>query len=186
MSERRLRHDHEPIYRVVRASWNDPLDASFSRTAKDRRWNPPEFAALYCCCSEAVARGIAWDVFGFASVDPEDLQPGLRPQLAEIDWSGELVDMVSEEGVQAAGFAADYPVGVDKKQTRQQAETWHGEEAEGVCCRSASLQRQGRSTWQGDHRAFGELALFVDHLRRQPQLRQRRTDLGWLRAKPAP
>ena len=79
MSERRFAHRHQPVYRVVRAGWEDPLDASFSRWWPDRRWNIADFAALYCCCSEAVARAVAQDVLRVASVLLEDLQAHAWP-----------------------------------------------------------------------------------------------------------
>jgi hypothetical protein len=182
MSVRRFRHDHEPVFRVVRRGWDDPVDASFSRRREDRRWNTSSFASLYCCCSEGVARAVTRDLLGVAAVDAEDLQPAYRPQLTEIGWSGEVVDVVSPDGVAAAGFPADYPARVDKAATRAAAEGWYGDGAEGVCCRSASLHRLGRTHWTGDHRGFGEVAVYLDNARRQPSLDRRRDDLEWLRA----
>lgn len=183
MTERRVAHRHVPVYRVVRARWDDPLDASFSRAAPDRRWNTADFPALYCCCSVGVARAVALDVFRTAGVEVEDLQPDVRPQLVEIEWSGTVVDMTSPEGVEAAGFAADYPRGSDRAATRAAAERWHAGGAEGVCARSASLHRLGVTDWSGDHRRIAELALFVDNAATPPTLLRRRDDTGWLRAR---
>jgi RES domain-containing protein len=183
MTERRFEHGHAPVYRVVRARWGDPLDASFSRRTADRRWNTSDFPALYCCCSVAVARAVALDVFRTAGVEMEDLQPDIRPQLVEIEWRGDVVDMVTEDGVIAAGFAADYPRGVDRASTRAAAEEWHRAGAEGVCARSASVHRRGYSAWQGDHRRFGELTIDVDNATAKPRLRRRRDDHRWLRAR---
>jgi hypothetical protein len=181
---RRLYHDHEPVYRVVRRDWDDPLDASFSRRAADRRWNTAEFAALYCCCSEGVARAVTLDVFRYAGLVLDDLQPQQRPQLAEIGWSGPVVDVVSGPGVESAGFPPEYPGGVDKQTTREAAARWHDAGEEGVCGRSASLARLGVSDWSGDHRRFGELALFVANTVRPPRLVGRRNDLSWFRSSP--
>lgn len=180
MTEHRFAHRHQPVYRVVRAGWGDPLDASYSRRAPDRRWNTPDFPALYCCCSETVARAVVHDVFRLAGVLAEDLQPHARPQLVEIGWSGEVVDVVSEQGVEAARFPAGYPVGVDREATRAAAERWQAAGSQGVCARSASLARRGVSSWRGDHSRFGELAIFVDNADAVPVLRRRRGDDGWL------
>lgn len=183
MSERQVEHRHRPVYRVVRAGWSDPLDASFSRSTADRRWNTADFPALYCCCSVGVARAVAFDVFRTSGIELEDLQPEVRPQLVEIDWSGAAVDMVSPAGVAAAGFPEHYPRGVERAATRAAAERWHGSAAEAVCARSASLGRLGFSDWTGDHRRFAELAVYVSNAASPPVLVRRRADLRWLRAR---
>lgn len=183
MTERRFAHRHVPVFRVVRARWDDPLDASYSRAAPDRRWNTAAFPALYCCCSVGVARAVALDVFRAAGVEIDDLQPDVRPQLVEIEWGGSVVDVASAEGVEAAGFAVEYPRGSDTAATRAAAERWHAGGAEGVCARSASLQRLGIADWSGDHRRFAELALFVGDGATPPVLLRRRDDTGWLRAR---
>lgn len=185
MSERRFRHRHSPVFRVVQTRWRDPLDASFSRTTADRRWNTPDFPALYCCCSVGVARAVALDLFRTAGVELEDLQPDLRPQLVEIDWSGSVVDMASVGGIEAAGFSAAYPRGSARTTTRAAAEGWHASGAEGVCARSASLSRLGLTDWSGDHRRYAELAVFVENGSSPPALRRRRGDDRWLRARPS-
>lgn len=128
-----------------------------------------------------MARAVALDIFGISAVTLEDLQPGLAPQLVEIEWSGEVVDMVTPEGIEAAGFEANYPQGVDHSQTQPAATQWHAAGAEGVCCRSASVHRLGRSRWEGEHREFGELAIYPDHADRAATLLARRDDLDWLR-----
>jgi len=68
-----FQHNHEPIYRVVRANWRDPLDATFSQNSVDNRWNTKTFSALYCCCSEPVMIAVAEDILGYAGVDLSDL-----------------------------------------------------------------------------------------------------------------
>lgn len=180
-SERTVRHDHEPVYRVVRAGWVDPLDTSYSRRRSDNRWNPPDaFEVLYTCCSEDVARAIALDTFQYAGIVIGDLQPEVRPQLAEIGWDGEVVDMASPDGVQAAGFPLTYPTGIDHRQTQPCAVRWHAARHEGVVCRSASAERLGRSSWEGSHWTWSELAIFVETAQRAPRLLRRRGDLMWL------
>jgi len=181
MRARRFDHGHVPVYRVVRQEWSDPLDASFSQRTPDRRWNTEDFPALYCCCSTRVARAVALDVFRVAGLEPEDLQPPARPRLAEIDWRGEVVDVVTEGGVAAAGFPAEYPRAMDRAATRSAGARWHAEDAEGVCARSASLERAGVSRWSGDHRHYAELAIFVQNAKASAVLRSRREDDRWLR-----
>lgn len=180
-SPRTFVHDHQPIYRVVRRGWSDPLDSSFSRRRDDRRWNTPDFPALYCCCSEVVARDVTRDLLLEAAVEPEDLQPDLRPQLVEIGWRGEVVDVVTEEGVAEAGFPMDYPAGVVLADTQEAAKVWHQKAAEGVCCRSASVHRRGRASWSEEHEVFGEVAIYPDNAEEAPRLLSRRGDLDWLR-----
>jgi hypothetical protein len=179
MSRRHLHHD-QPLFRVVRAGWADPLDASYSLTAPDRRWNTPLFPALYCCCSHAVARGITRDLLKLTGVEVEDLQPSYRPRLVELSWKGDAVDVATAEGVAAAGFPADYPSGVSKGLSRASASDWHDGGDEGVVCRSASLWRLGFSDWTGPHTRWSELTIFVENCATPPTRRFHRDDLRWL------
>ncbi len=172
-----------PLYRVVRAGWSDPLDATFSQTARDRRWNTVDFPALYCCRSLEVARAVTRDLLGFAGVELADLQPAFRPRLVEISWSGEVVDVATASGVAAAGFPASYPEGVDRSATRRAAILWHRQGREGVASRSASLLRLGGSggmTWSGPSERWSEVALFVENCRTPPVLLGHRDDARWL------
>lgn len=174
-------HTHVPLYRVIRRGWADPLDTSYSqRASADNRWNTPDFPALYCGCSERVARAIAREVFRLAGIELTDLQPAMLPQLVEIAWSGEVADMASPEGVAAAGFPPDYPVGIGKTQTRAAATIWHRSGAAGVVARSASLMRLGLRNWDGDHEAWSETTVFVNNSPLRPAVQRRRTELDWL------
>jgi RES domain len=161
-------HIHQPIFRVVRAGWPDALDASFSKTNIDNRWNTENFAALYCCCSGQVANAVAEDILNYAGVDRSDLQPDYRPQLISIGWSGNVVDVVTADGVSTAGFPPTYPAGVDKFQTRKFAEEWFAASADGVVCRSASMLRKGFSNWTGNHENWSEVSIFVDNAVTKP------------------
>jgi len=174
-------HSHEPVFRVVRAGWRDPLDASFSQMRPDNRWNTAEFPALYCCCSEAVARAVVLDVFHFAGVEMGDLKAGARPQLIEIGWRGEAVDMISPEGIAAAGFPHSYPRGVSKDATRVAAARWNSDGRSAIVCRSASLSRQGLDVWEGAHERWGELAIFGLKVLELSWVLKRRRSLSWLR-----
>jgi len=176
-----VRHRHIPIYRVIRRGWADPLDASFSQLRTDSRWNTGEFSALYCCCSQRVAVAVANELFRVGSLTVEDLQPAFRPALAELRWTGTLIDVASTEGVIAAGFDPEYPQKTSKVQTQQAATRWQARGAEGVVCRSASLSRLGLRQWQGNHQRWGEVAIFPANARRTPGLLARRDDAEWLR-----
>lgn len=175
-----MEHRHQPVYRVVRREWADPLDSSFSRLQSGNRWNTRDFPALYCCCSEIVARAVTLDIFRVAGVELSDLRPQVRPQLVEIQWSGRVADVSSPEGVAAAGFPSEYPSGVEPRSTQQVAAEWHAEGWEGVVCRSASLGRLGFRDWTGMHERWGELAIFVENAASPPVLLRRRRDLGWV------
>ncbi|HEV7519020.1 MAG TPA: RES domain-containing protein [Thermoanaerobaculia bacterium] len=168
------------LYRVVRAGWSDPLEATWSQTARDRRWNTIDFPALYCCLSLDVARAITRDLLGLAGVELDDLQPAYRPRLVEIGWSGELVDVATAPGVAAAGFPGSYPEGVHRSDTRRAALRWYRQEREGVACRSASLHRLGLAKWTGAPERWSEAALFVDHCRTPPVRLGHHDDGGWL------
>ena len=174
-------HDHVPVFRVVRRGWVDELDTSYSqRPDVDNRWNTPDFPALYCCCSEPVARAIVRDVFRLTGADIADLQEAYRPQLVEIDWNGEVIDVVTLEGVLLAGFSEDYPHGTPHSDTQEKAAQWHAAGGAGVVCRSASLARLGFQAWRGDHAGWSELAIYTQNAKVRPAKRRRRDDLNWL------
>jgi hypothetical protein len=176
-------HDHR-VVRVIRAAWRDATDASYSQQRDDNRWNTRDFPALYCCCSLPVARAVVLDVFRLAGIVMEDLQPEVRPALAELAWSGRVVDVASAGGVVAAGLPPSYPDGVTKEETRRAAARWHEEGREGLVCRSASVWRRARGgvAWEGDHARWSELAVFPRRATRPVREERRRTDLRWLRA----
>ncbi len=175
-------HSHQPVYRVVRRSWRNPLDATFSqRPSADNRWNTNSFPALYCCCSVTVARAVALDVLRYAGIELTDLRPDVQPRLVEISWSGEVVDVATASGVQAAGFPGTYPSGVSKQDTRRAASQWHRMGLLGVVCRSASLSRKGLSVWHGQHESWGEVAVFVNNGSLSPSAIAAREDLDWLK-----
>lgn len=180
MSLRRLSFADPALYRVVRAGWRDPLDASFSRQAVDQRWNSSGFAALYCCGSLLVARAVARDVLRLAGVEIDDLLPEWRPRLVEVGWRGDLVDVATPEGIAAVGYPPSYPADLAKHQTRRDAERWHRAGEEGVACRSASLWRMGFADWSGNWPRWSEVVVFVESCRSRPLLLGSRDDLAWL------
>ncbi len=175
-------YQQTPLYRVVRRGWKNPLDASFSQKTADRRWNTADFPALYCCSSSKVARAVTIDLFRFAGLQMEDLKPEVRPQLVELAWTGRLVDMATEKGVDAAGFPATYPSGVCRQKTRSAAVRWHTNRWEGVLGRSASLHRLRFSNWSGTPEIWSEIAIFSQRTKTQPRLIRRVSGTGWMRS----
>ena len=99
-----------------------------------------------------------------------DLQSEYRPQVARISWSGDVVDVISAQGIQGVGLPIGYPAGVEKSQTRSLAEQWVKDGSEGVVSRSASMMKKGFSNWNGDHEPWGELAVFVFKAKTRPSL----------------
>jgi len=164
----RVLHDHVPVYRVVRQGHRNALDASFSQTSNDNRWNTREFPVLYCCCGIRVARAIVRDLFRFAGVESSELRAGWRPKLVAIEWSGEVVDASSSKGLAAARLAPDYPLGADRARTRALAVRWREAGCEGVVARSASLFKLGVRRFEGDHAEWSELAIFIDVAKTAP------------------
>lgn len=168
---------------MIRRAWPDSLDISYSQRSNVRnRWNTPEFPALYCCCSETVARAVVKDIFRLTRVVLEDLQDTAQPQLAEILWEGEVIDMITAAGLASAGFPSDYPTGSNHSQTQRAATEWHKAGAAGVLCRSASMRRLGFSVWSGNHQLWSELAIYTQNTSTRPSLLNRRDDLAWLQS----
>lgn len=134
---------------------------------------------LYTACSSTVALGLARDRFATGLIDPEDLMPGDQPELAEIQWSGVVVDVASTAGVAAAGFVPSYSSGVDHAIAQQTGLSWHGARHEGVLCRSASLARLGMTAWSGPCTAYAETATFTEVCTVNPEQVNRRRFADW-------
>jgi len=139
---------------------------------------------LYCSCSERVARAIVRDLFRLARLELADLQESMLPQLVEVTWQGDVVDVASPNGIQSAGFSPDYPIGVNKEKTRVAARRWHNDGAGGVSARSASMMRLGFRLWDGFHSSWSETAIFVNNAPAKPVLLRRRPDMDWLALPP--
>lgn len=177
---RLMPHTHN-IYRVLAHRHTTPEDASYSQTKRDNRWNTPEFPALYACCSPAVARSVAEDIYRRSGVVLEDLQPDALPALHELSWRGELVDAATPAGLAAAGFPSTYPAGVSKVDTQRAAGAWQAAGLDGVVCRSASLGRLGFTRWAQPHEPWGEVAIFTRNAKRPVRRQRTWPDLAWLR-----
>ncbi len=177
-----IQHEHEPLYRVVRAGWQEPLDTSYGR-ARGGRWNAPgSYDVLYTACSRRVARFVALDIFRMAAVTLEDLMPATRPALAEIAWQGPVVDAMSEHGLEVAGLPLHYPRAIGHETTQALARHWHDDGNEGVACRSASVARAGLEEWTEPHEPWSELAIFIANAGMQPALLRLDQRLDWLMA----
>lgn len=101
-------------YRVADAAWADPLDASYSaRTGA--RWNAPgSFGVLYLSTTLGVARANVRRLFHGQPYGPEDLDPSTAPVLIDVDLQeDDYVDVVTPEGIAAAGLPATYPLAAD-------------------------------------------------------------------------
>lgn len=158
------------LYRVLRREHTTFLATEPSRRVADNRWNTEAFGALYCCSSEAVVRAIVNDRLKKGALFIDDLAEGVRPRVVGILWGGSPVDVVTPQGIAAAGLPAAYPTGADHMQTRPLAERWHGEGREGVIARSASLERAGRRDWPGSPLDWSELAIYPDNARQPPRV----------------
>jgi hypothetical protein len=53
-----------------------------------------------------------------------DLQETAYPQLIEVHWVGQPVDMITEETIISAGFSREYPTGAMHAETRRAAIEW--------------------------------------------------------------
>jgi len=175
-----IEHNHQPIYRVVRRGAGPLETAGRRQRVLDHPFSHPEDPTLYCCCSEWVARAVTLERFRVAGLDVSDLQPGARPQLVELSWSGQVVDLASEDGVAAAGFPPDFPEGVRPEQTRRAAGEWRSAGAAGVVYRSGALRKRGFKSWEGSHKRWSELAVFLDRCGEPPKLLRLREDQDWL------
>jgi hypothetical protein len=134
---------------------------------------------LYTCCSETVARAVVRHVFNITSVELDELQPDVRPTLAELDWSGEVVDMASVAGLVECGFRISYPEGYTHAHTQPFATGWHVLGAEGVLCRSDAVFRTNHRGWVGEHEEWSELAIFIWNATVAPRLLTSRPDFDW-------
>jgi hypothetical protein len=90
------------------------------------------------------------------------------------------VDLVTPQGIVANSFPDTYPADLDIHFCQRVASLWHAKGLDGLVCRSASLWRLGMRKWQGDHRAWGEIVIFVKNSRRKPKRKGWRKDQGWL------
>jgi hypothetical protein len=97
--------------RVCKSTWEDPVDTSFARQSGGR-WNPPEsWDALYLSRDLATARSQLDLMVEGSFVTVNDLRTEVY-QLVGVGLPNDqvAVDVVSADGVAAAGFASTYPL----------------------------------------------------------------------------
>jgi hypothetical protein len=130
--------------RVCRPEWDDPFDPEFARV-RGGRWTPPgSWPTLYLSRDLATARQQVSRLLEGSPVDPDDLtDDAFELVAARLPRRQEAADVVTDEGVAAAGLPAGYPVdGAGDRVTHGAcwpvAEAAHGCGLDGVECRSAA------------------------------------------------
>lgn len=110
-----------------------------------------------------------------------DLTLDITPQLVELEWSGTVVDLASDDGLAAAGLPSTYPEGITLQQCQEAATVWHKQRVQGVLCRSAAIRRIGLPLeWKEPHQPWGEVAIYTRNARTKPTMKRRREDDTWL------
>jgi hypothetical protein len=97
--------------RLAEPDWENPLDTAFSKRAGGR-WNAPgAYGVLYLNASERMARIQVEHRLTGQPYDVEDLDPATQHDLVEVDVTEtEALDLVSEQGLDAVGLPAGYPL----------------------------------------------------------------------------
>lgn len=141
-------------WRVADPSWRDPSDTSYSN-AHGGRWNVAgQFGALYLNRDIAVAAANARWRYRNRAIKLFDLRPSERPILVPFDITpSQVVDAVSDAGVQAAGLRLSYASLADHAPCQAMAAQAVREGLDGVASRSAA--EATATSWIGE-----ELALF--------------------------
>ena len=138
--------------RVADPGWADPLDASFA-ARHGGRWNPPEsFPTLYLNEDLATARANLAGFIASWPYEPEDLREDAAPVLvrATLPRAQEVAEVVTLEGLQAAGLPVSYPLDEEGSVVGHERCQPVGAQAKaaglrGVRCRSArTLDGTGR------------------------------------------
>lgn len=130
--------------RVCRPGWDDPFDPGFAQT-RGGRWNPPgSWPTLYLSHDVATARLQVAHLLEGSPVEPDDLTDDAFDLVAARLPRGQTAaDLVTAEGVAAAGLPPTYPetaggVRVAHRTCWPVAEAAHSMELDGVECRSAA------------------------------------------------
>jgi RES domain-containing protein len=145
---------HGTYYRVCKPEWADCSDTSYAKRFGGR-WTPPEeFGALYLCATIEIAAAVARAHHAGRAIGVFSLRPSRRPQLQSFTVTeGQFVDVVTNEGVAAAGLPSTYPYGADHKACWAVARQAYAAGERGIACRSAA--ECGPDFWLGE-----ELAVF--------------------------
>jgi hypothetical protein len=130
--------------RVCRPDWEDPFDPGFA-ALRDGRWTPPgSWPTLYLSRDLATARLQVARLLEGTSVAPDDLTDDAFELVAtRLPRRQDAADVVTAEGIAAAGLPATYPVdGQGRRVThapcRSVAVEAHDGGLDGVECRSAA------------------------------------------------
>ena len=130
--------------RVCRPAWEDPFDPGFA-SVRGGRWTPPgSWPTLYLSRDLATARLQVARLLEGTSVAPDDLTDDAFELVAtRIPRRQEAADVVTEEGLAAAGLPASYPDDGHGRRVAHEA-CWpvaveaHDGGLDGVECRSAA------------------------------------------------
>jgi len=124
-------------YRICKPDWARCEDTSYSKRYGGR-WNAPGFfGVLYLNENVAVAAANVRQQHARRAIKLFDLRPDRRPQLQAFSVKTALfVDVVSAEGVAAAGLPKTYPFGADYPTCRAVGLSAHSDRAPGIACRS--------------------------------------------------
>jgi RES domain-containing protein len=154
--QRRLMHVARSgaYYRVCKPGWADCADTSYAK-ANGARWNPRgAFGALYLCATIEVAAANARSQHSGRAISLFSLRPERRPSLQRFDVaSARFVDVVSAQGVAAAGLPPEFPQSVGWSRCQPIAASAYEAGERGIACRSAA--ECSDKGWLGE-----ELAVF--------------------------
>lgn len=162
--------------RICDASCEDPLDDTFAQ-ARGGRWNPPaSWRTLYLNEDLVTARLNLERFIAGWPYEPEDLDDGTGPHLAEatLPRAQDVADVHTPDGVAAVDLPPTYPTDstgalVPHDLCQHVGERAHVAGLRGIRCRSA----------QAPHGAGRELAWFPATARSRAHLVTRRTFADW-------
>jgi RES domain-containing protein len=153
------------LFRCVLPSYDQPLDSSYAQQTGGR-WNPPgSFAVLYTFTSPQTAQtwlDTRWSALGFTW---DEIEPAKLPDLVVMDAEVEgLADVATDEGLQAFGLPAVYPVGFETSGSYSMTQAIgvqiHDRQGPGLVTRSATAQ-----SWTGPMLNWCEVAIFTEYAR---------------------
>lgn len=141
-------------HRVCKPEWADCADTSYYKHYGARLTPPGEFGALYLCATVEVAAAVARAQHAGRAIPLFSLRPSRRPQLQSFTVTeSRFVDVVTTEGVAAAGLPSTYPYGVNHEKCWLVARQAYSADERGIACRSAAESEP--DFWLGE-----ELAIF--------------------------
>jgi hypothetical protein len=138
--------------RLAEPDWNNPLDTTFSKR-HGGRWNAPgSYGVLYLNRTLEMARIQVEHKLDRQPYEIEDLDPAAQHDLVEVDVrETDALDLVSDDGLVAAGLPANYPDAVTHERCRPIGRAAYDAKLPAIACRSAA---------RGATRTDEELAVF--------------------------